>query len=192
MPRFSQRLRIVVSIAFLLAVAPPAAQWFVSLANGSAIFDGGEAPAVLSGLLASLPWSTSAIVFVGGIVIGVWTDWWSRTFDDNWRNAGKRLGAQLSQLGDELARLQFAAARASDWPKNLGTARLGVTRALVRMRKFGIWNPGTAAFQIPRGGEFLVDFFREIGTLLQSERFEEAKTRARAAQLRFELIGHSP
>jgi hypothetical protein len=37
-----------------------------------------------------------------------------------------------------------------------------------------------------------VDFFREIGTLLQNEQFEEAKSRARAAQLRFELIGHNP
>ena len=44
MPQFSLRLRIVVSIAFLLAVAPVAAQWFVGLANGSVIFGGGEAP----------------------------------------------------------------------------------------------------------------------------------------------------
>jgi hypothetical protein len=192
MPRFSLRLRIVVSIAFLVAVAPVAAQWFVGLANGSAIFGGGEAPAALTALLAALPRSTSAIVFIGGIVIGAWTDWLFRTFEDKRRNAGKGLGAQLTRLGDELARLEFSGARTLDWPKNLGTARLGVARALVRMGKFGIWNPGAAAFQIPRGGEFLVDFFREIGTLLQSERFEEAKARARAARLRFELIGHLP
>ena len=74
-------------------------------------------------VLANLPWSEWAIVFIGGILIGVWTDWWFRTFDDKRRNAGKGLGAQLTRLGDELARLQFATARASDWPKNLGTAR---------------------------------------------------------------------
>jgi hypothetical protein len=160
MPRFSSRLRIVVSIAFLLAVAPVAAQWFVGLANGSVIFGGGEAPEGLTVVLANLPWSEWAIVFIGGILIGVWTDWWFRTFDGKRRNAGKGLGAQLTRLGDELARLQFATARASDWPKNLGTARLGVMRALIRIGKFGIWNPGAAAFEIPRGGEFLVDFLR--------------------------------
>jgi hypothetical protein len=190
MPRFSLRLRIIVSIAFLLAVTPVAAQWFVGLANSSAIFDGGVTPAAVTTVLANLPLPAWAVVFIGGIMVGVWTDWLFRSFDDKRRNAGKGLGTQLTQLGDELARLQFAAARAADWPKNLGTARLGIMRALVRMGKFGIWNPGAAAFQIPRGGEFLVDFFREIGTLLQSERFEEARTRARAAQLRFELIGH--
>ena len=131
------RLRIVVSIAFLLAVAPVAALWFVGLANGSVIFGGGEAPEGLTAVLANLPWSEWAIVFIGGILIGVWTDWWFRTFDDKRRNAGKGLGAQLTRLGDELARLQFATARASDWPKNLGTARLGVMRALIRMGKFG-------------------------------------------------------
>src|SRR6516165_1617273 len=149
MPRFSLRLRVVVSIAFLVAVAPVAAQWFVGLANGSAIFDGGEAPAALTGLLAALPRSTFAIVFIGGIMIGAWTDWLFRTFEDKRRNAGKGLGEQLTRLGDELARLEFSGARTLDWPKNLGTARLGVARALVR---FGIWNPSAAAFQIPRGG----------------------------------------
>ena len=133
MPRFSLRLRIVVSIAFLLAVAPVAAQWFGGWANGSVMCGGGEAPEGLTAVLANLPWSEWAIVFIGGILIGVWTDWWFRTFDDKWRNAGKGLGAQLTRLGDELARLQFATARASDWPKNLGTARLGVMRALIRM-----------------------------------------------------------
>jgi hypothetical protein len=118
----------------------------VGLANGSVIFGGGEAPEGLTVVLANLPWSEWAIVFIGGILIGVWTDWWFRTFDDKRRNAGKGLGAQLTRLGDELARLQFATARASDWPKNLGTARLGVMRALIRMGKFGIWNPGAAAF----------------------------------------------
>ena len=68
-------------------------------------------------MLANLPWSEWAIVFIGGILIGVWTDWWFRTFDDKRRNAGKGFGAQLTRLGDELARLQFATARASDWPK---------------------------------------------------------------------------
>lgn len=63
MPRFSLRLRVVVSIAFLLAVAPVAAQWFVSLANGSAIFGGAEAPEGLTAVLANLPWSEWAIVF---------------------------------------------------------------------------------------------------------------------------------
>ena len=105
MPRFSLRLRVVVSIAFLVAVAPVAAQWFVGLANGSAIFDGGEAPAALTALLADLPRSTSAIVFIGGIMLGAWTDWLFRTFEDKRRNAGKGLGAQLTRLGDELARL---------------------------------------------------------------------------------------
>jgi hypothetical protein len=190
MPRFSLRLRIIVSIAFVLAIAPVAAQRFVGLANGSALFEGRELPAGLTAALANLPWSMWAIVFMGGIMIGAWTDWWFTAFDDKRRHAGKGLGAHLTQLGDELSRLQFASARVSEWPRNLGSARLGVTRALVRMGKFGIWNPGPAAFQIPRGGEFLVDFFREIGTLLQSERFEEAKSRARAAQLRFELIGY--
>jgi hypothetical protein len=192
MPRFSLRLRIVVSIAFLVSIAPVAAQWFVALANGSAIFDGWEAPPALTALLADLPRSTFAIVFIGGIVIGAWTDWLFRTFEDKRRNAGKGLGAQLTQLGEELARLEFAGTRSLDWPENLGTARLRVARALVRMGKFGIWNPGAAAFLIPRGGEFLVDFFREIGALLQSERFEEARARARAARLRFELIAHNP
>ncbi len=192
MPRFSLRLRIVASIAFLVSIAPVAAQWFVGLANGSAIFDGGEAPAALTALLADLPRSTSAIVFIGGIVLGAWADWLCRTFEDKRRNAGKGLGAQLTQLGEELARLEFSGAKTSDWPENLGTARLGVARALVSMGKFGIWNPGAAAFRIPRGGEFLVDFFREIGALLQSERFEEAKARARAARLRFVLMGHRP
>jgi len=192
MPRLSLRLRIVVSIAFLVSIAPVVAQWFVALANGSAIFDGGEAPPALTALLAELPRSTSAIVFIGGVVIGAWTDWLFRTFEDKRRNAAKGLGAQLTKLGEELARLEFAGARTLDWPKNLGTAQLGVARALVRMGKFGIWNPGAAAFRIPRGGEFLVDFFREIGALLQSQRFEEARARARAARLRFELIAHSP
>ncbi|MGA7612223.1 MAG: hypothetical protein WCF49_18810, partial [Xanthobacteraceae bacterium] len=81
MPRFSLRLRIVVSIAFLLAVAPVAAQWFVGLANGSVIFGGGEAPEGLTVVLANLPWSEWAIVFIGGILLGVWTDGWVRTFD---------------------------------------------------------------------------------------------------------------
>ena len=110
-PRFSLRMRVVVSIAFLVAVAPVAAQWFVGLANGSAIFDGGEAPAALTALLADLPRSTSAIVFIGGIMIGAWTDWLFRTFEDKRRNAGKGLGAQLTRLGDELARLEFSGAR---------------------------------------------------------------------------------
>src|SRR5215471_8365295 len=133
MPRFSLRLRVFVSIAFLVAVAP--AQWFV----GSAIFDGGETPAALTALLADLPRSTFAIAFIGGIMIGAWTDWLFRTFEDKRRNAGKGLGEQLTRLGDELARQEFSDVRTLDWPKDLGTARLGVARALVRMGKFGIW-----------------------------------------------------
>jgi hypothetical protein len=175
MPRFSLRLRIIVSIAFVLAIAPVAAQWFVGLANGSALFEGRELPAGLTAALANLPWSMWAIVFMGGIMIGAWTDWWFRTFDDKRRHAGKGLGVHLTQLGDELARLQFASARVSEWPRNLGSARLGITRALVRMGKFGIWNPGPAAFQIPRGGEFLVGSFGRSGRCFRASALMKPK-----------------
>lgn len=163
MPRFSLRLRVVVSIAFLVALAPVAARWFVGLANGSAIFDGGEAPAALTALLADLPRSTSAIVFIGGIVIGAWTDWLFRTFEDKRRNAGKGLGAQLTRLGDELAHLEFAGARTLDWPKNLGTARLGVARALVRMGKLASGIPALPHFRFRGAASFWSTSFARSG-----------------------------
>jgi hypothetical protein len=131
------------------------------LANGSAIFDGGEAPAALTALLADLPRSTSAIVFIGGIMIGAWTDCLFRTFEDKRRNAGKGLGAQLTRLGNELARLEFSGARTLDWPKNLGTARLGVARALVRMLASGI--PALPHFRFRGAASFWSTSFARSG-----------------------------
>ena len=186
---------MIVSLIFALAIAPISVQWFIGLANGSALVPTTEVPPGLATLLARLtesPWSTPTLLFIAGFTAGVWVDWCFSLFDDRRRRARQGLGARLTQLGDELARLEFGSAKSTEWPANLGDARRGVARALARMRQFGIWNPGAAAFRIPRGGEFLIDFFREIGALLQSERFDEAKARARAAQLRFELIGRHP
>jgi hypothetical protein len=191
MARFSRRLRIIVSIAFALAMVPIAARWAILFANDSAIPKDLQEPIAVLASVADKPWSLSLFMLLGGFAAGVWADWGMRVLDDRRRRACRGLGAQLTALGEELARLQFGTAKLSDWPKNVGGARRAVDTALTRLGQYGIWNPGPAAFRVPRGGEFLVDFFKEIGTLLQSERFDEAKSRARAAQLRFELIGRS-
>jgi hypothetical protein len=195
MLRFSPFLRVLVSIAFVLALAPIAAQYFLALTERSELRDVAPQAGVTAGLAAmtGLSWWMPTLLFIGGLTLGVWTDWCLRQFDNGRRTARKGFGARLTRLAEDIARLEFARGPdLTEWPKNLGGERRAVTVALARLEKFGIWNPGRAAFQIPRGGEFLVDFFREIGMLLQDERFEEAKARARAAKLRFELIGLHP
>src|SRR5262245_33076146 len=199
MLRFSAILRAIVTVAFLLAIAPVIAQRFLAVVGGAGI-DGGlhPEPELLAqlGAMAALPWLTPTLLFLGGLTIGVWAAWCVRRADSIRRTARKGLGARLIRLAEDIARLEFAdGARSNgstEWPRSLGGERRTIAIALARMQKLGIWNPGRAAFQIPRGGEFLVDFFREIGMLLENERFEEAKSRARAAQLRFELIGRHP
>jgi hypothetical protein len=176
--RFSPVLRIAVSVAFALAIAPIALHYALG-ANGEVL-----------GALARSTWIAPTAAFLGGLAAGVWADCLVRRFDVSRQAERKGFGTRLTQLAEEIARRQFAqTARLADWPKNIGDARRPVAGALMRMEKFGLWNPGRAAFAIPRGGEFLIDFFREIGALLQDERFEEARTRAHAAKLRFELIG---
>jgi hypothetical protein len=191
MARFSRRLRIIVSIAFALAMVPIAARWAIVFANDSAMPEALQEPVGGLASVADEPWSLPLFMLLGGFAAGVWADWGMRVLDDRRRRACRGLGAQLTALGEELARIEFGSAKFSDWPENAGEARRTIGTALTRLGEYGIWNPGPAAFRIPRGGEFLVDFFKEIGTLLQSERFDEAKSRARAAQLRFELIGRS-
>src|SRR5262245_29295909 len=189
MARFSQRLRIIASIVFALALVPLAAQFASVFADGSAMPEALREPLAALASVASKPWSLVLLMVLGGFAAGVWADWAMRLFDERRRRACQGLGTQLTALGEELAKIEFGSAKFSDWPKNVGEARRPIGTALTRLGEYGIWNPGPAAFRIPRGGEFLVDFFKEIGALLQSERFDEAKSRARAARLRFELIG---
>src|SRR5262245_56343145 len=197
MLRFSAILRVIVTIAFVLAIAPVIAQRFLAVA-GSPGIDGGPQYELLAQLAATavLPWLSPTLWFVGGVTVGVWADWCLRRSDSVRRAARKGLGVRMIHLAEDIARLEFPdGARSNgstEWPRSIGGERRTIAIALARMQKLGIWNPGRAAFQIPRGGEFLVDFFREIGMLLENERFEEAKSRARAAQLRFELIGRHP
>jgi hypothetical protein len=194
MVRFSFALRVIVSIAFVLAVAPVIARWFAMQTETPGILAGLQpGPTAQLAAMADLPWLMPTILFLFGLTIGMWADWSLRTFDNVRRLARKGFGERLTRLAEDIARLEFAEGAKSNgspgWPRNLGGQRRTIASALARMQKLGIWNPGRAAFQIPRGGEFLIDFFREIGMLLANERFDEAKTRARAAQLRFELIG---
>src|SRR5262245_14028735 len=194
MSRLSPVLRFTVLIAFGLAIAPVVAQCFVALAETSGMHDSRQPwHTTQLAALAGLPWSMPALLFLAGLTIGIWTDWWLRKFDNIRRRARKSFGVRLIRLADEIARLEFNYGAKSngspEWPRNLGRERRTIDLALARMHKFGIWNPGRVAFQIPRGGEFLVDFFRDIGKLLASERFDQARSHARAAQLRFELIG---
>jgi hypothetical protein len=191
MARFSQRLRLIVSIVFVLAMLPIAAQGAMVLTERSAMPQEVHGPLALIASVAALPWWPPLVILLGGFVAGVWADWGVRRLDDRRSRACKGLGARLTALSEELARIEFGSAKLTDWPKNVGGARRAVGAALTQLGQYGIWNPGAAAFRIPRGGEFLVDFFKEIGTLLQSERFDEAKSRALAARLRFELIGRS-
>jgi hypothetical protein len=195
MLRFSSLLRLLVSVAFVLALAPIAAQYVLALTERPELGDVAPQAGLTVGLAAMTgqSWWMPTLLFIGGLTLGVWADWCLRQLDNGRRTARKGFGARLTRLAEDLARLEFTRGpNLLEWPKNLGGERRAVTIALARLEKFGIWNPGRAAFQIPRGGEFLVDFFREIGMLLQDERFEEAKARAHAAKLRFELIGLHP
>jgi hypothetical protein len=187
MVRFSLLLRLVVSIALLLAMAPVVAQGVVAFGGGGEW--AGPITSVIS--LAQRSWWLPTLLFVGGLTIGVWADWMVRRVDHARRASRKGLGARLVRLAEEIARRELVSRPTSpEWPRNLGGARRAVRIALARLERFGIWNPGPAAFQVPRGGEFLIDFFREIGMLLENERFEDAKFRADAAKLRFQLIGN--
>jgi hypothetical protein len=191
MSRFSQRLRMFVSLAFVLAMLPIAARGAIVLTERSAMSQELHGPLALLASFADLPWWPPLLLLLGGFAAGVWADWGVRGLDDRRSQACKGLGVRLTTLGQELARIEFGTAKLTDWPKNVGGARRAVGSALTQLGQYGIWNPGAEAFRISRGGEFLVDFFKEIGALLESERFDEAKSRALAARLRFELIGRS-
>jgi hypothetical protein len=196
MLRFSPVLRVIVSLGLVLAVSPVIARWLAGQAETAGIHAGLQSePTTQLAAIADLPWLMPTLLFLAGLTIGVWADWSLRASDKLRRLARKGFGARLTRLAEDIARVEFAEGAKSNgspgWPRNVGGQRRTIASALARMQKLGIWNPGRAAFQIPRGGEFLIDFFREIGMLLANERFDEAKTRARAAQLRFELIGRT-
>src|SRR5262249_4496756 len=133
MLRFSLLLRLVVSIAFLLAVVPFVAQAFLALLQRA----GADNPshADIASQLASLggsSWMTATLLFVAGLTAGVWADWLLRKLDFARRATRKGLGVRLTSLAEEIARLEaVASAKSSGWPNNLGRARRAVTVALV-------------------------------------------------------------
>jgi hypothetical protein len=105
-------------------------------------------------------------------VAGLWVDWLLRKWDGSRAKQREALGAEMAKYGNYLG--QFGSVPDS----------AKINSYFHSAREFGIWAPDEV--NINRAEKLIVDYLKNVGTLLRDEHFRQAKQYAKASKARFQ------
>jgi hypothetical protein len=124
-------------------------------------------------------WLRITVLVLGGLVAGLWLDWLLRKLDDTRTDERKVLGYNMTALADLLEELRF--------PMQQEKSR--IRSYFASARKLGIWAPDDQAFlDLPsdRAVGLIVNYLRQVGTMLKDGNFKEAKQDAKKSKAVFD------
>jgi hypothetical protein len=115
--------------------------------------------------LSERAWLRYAAFFLGGLVAGLWLEWFLRKLDSSGIEEINALGSGMIDLADNLSRMTN--------PTDRGGSQLRLY--FITARKLGIWAPDERIFNNPRAFGFVRDYLMGVGNMLRDGHFSEAK-----------------
>jgi hypothetical protein len=115
--------------------------------------------------LSEQTWLRYTAFFLGGLVAGLWLDWFLRKLESSRTKEIKALGNEMISLADDLGR------RTNPMDRGSGQLR----SCFITARKLGIWAPDERIFDNPRAFGFVRDYLMGIGNMLYDGHLSEAK-----------------
>jgi hypothetical protein len=182
MQRFSAWVRKIALGVLTLFVLPIAVEFLKHIAEKVGLYDrpGDAVDTILNFFLslAELPWLRITALALGAFVAGLWLDWLLRKLDDTRADERKVLGNDMIVLADNLEELTF--------PMQQG--KPSITSCFASARKLGIWAPDDRVFlDLPsdRATDLIVNYLRQVGTMLKDGHFRKAKQDAKKSKADF-------
>jgi len=136
------------------------------------------------GNLANLWWLQWIVVFLSGLLLGLWIEKIAKQFQAADKNKSMVLGIHMQRMGDRV--VENTQRSLNSWPANLGIPRAELISLFIRIEQAGLWFPSNRIFEIERGGAFLANYFVNVGTLLADGHFKQAKQMADSAKTQLE------
>jgi hypothetical protein len=115
--------------------------------------------------LSEQAWLRYTAFFFGGLVAGLWLDWFLRKLDSSRTEEIKALGSEMIDLANNLSRVTN--------PTDRGSGQL--RPCFITAGKLGIWAPDERIFSNPRAFGFVRDYLMGVGNMLRDGHFSEAK-----------------
>jgi hypothetical protein len=115
--------------------------------------------------LSEQTWLRYTACFLGGLVAGLWLDWFLRKLGSSRAKEIMVLGSGMIDLARTLESIRD--------PMSYGSAQL--RSCFMTTRKLGIWAPDDRIFDNPLAYGFVRDYLMGVGNMLHDGHFSEAK-----------------
>ena len=115
--------------------------------------------------LSKQTWLRYTACFLGGLVAGLWLDWFLRKLDSSRAKEIKALGDLMIDLANSLGRMKD--------PMDQGRGQL--RSCFISIRKLGIWTPDEGIFGNQRAYGFVRDYLMNVGNMLYDSHLSDAK-----------------